>query len=924
MSSFCEIYRPSIFCVSEHWLHQEESQFYGSIHTLQMASAYYRSTYKCGGTAIFVKKELNFKVLDFSDLCSDMDVEISAIELVDLNICVLSLYRSPQGDLGIFFAKLDICLARLIRLNKNIILGGDVNISLNDIHLCNSRAAELANLVRSYGLFIANFQPTREGRCLDTVATDLDSSSYKVEVVDPLIADHDAVVMTLHRDLVSSLSNVSHPLNNDLVNYRVITEEGIALFKAALGNLNWDAVLQAENPETGFKALSGKLMQVFDRYFPVKTKKRSQSRKNYNKNHHSTWFTPDLQRIKNYVLFLRDIFRSCKNVNVSNQLRDLYLHWKKVYKRKVDAAKKISNANFIKSSSNQCQAAWQLVNSSRNHTSGAGGSTLKCTASPDEFNDYLLDTVDSIVNSMPPSLGISRAAEGVPLAPSRMRSWKQVSPLELVKIVKAYKNSNSSDVNGMSISLLKCIIEEIAHPLAVAINRCLFSGQFPDCLKVSRTIPVFKKGDPNWVGSYRPISIIPVLGKVMESVMNSQLVSYLESNMLLSNLQHGFRKGHSTVTAVADLLEKVIGGFENNEITCLTLCDLSKAFDCISHCTLVDKLERYGLVGPVLNMFRSYLTGRLQILSVNGQQSTPREVRHGVPQGSILGPVLFLVAVNDLRLDGNVLLFADDTTIFTSGRVLNQVAREADALLERARLWFTENRLKLNEDKTQLLLCSLKHYEDLPQQSVKLLGFALDARFSWNDHISMISLRLTRVIFLLLKLTKLLPDSFLTMVYYSLFHSHLSYGLMLWGHASGGSVILKLQKRAVRIITSSEMLDHCRPLFIRLGILTFYSQYILDCLINIRANLGKFEVRSKFHNYETRNRTLLDVPYCRLSKSRDCYPVIAQRMFNKLPTAVRALELKKFSVRMREWLRRRPYYSVREFFEDDRVSTISA
>ncbi|XP_054290443.1 uncharacterized protein LOC129005527 [Macrosteles quadrilineatus] len=196
--------------------------------------------------------------------------------------------------------------------------------------------------------------------------------------------------------------------------------------------------------------------------------------------------------------------------------------------------------------------------------------------------------------------------------------------------------------------------------------------------------------------------------KILETVMKIQLMAYLENNNLLSEAQHGFRSGRSTTTALTFLVEKITEAFEQSESVLLRLCDLSKAFDVVSHDLLIAKLRKYGVGGAVLDTLSCYLADRKQVGSLNGASSCIRDVPHGVPQGSVLGPILFSLMINDLWLNGSTMLFADDTTLISQGKDIGQVRTEADHLLERAKDWFNMNRFKLNEDKTQSLLCTLK------------------------------------------------------------------------------------------------------------------------------------------------------------------------------------------------------------------------
>ncbi|XP_039278662.1 titin [Nilaparvata lugens] len=388
----------------------------------------------------------------------------------------------------------------------------------------------------------------------------------------------------------------------------------------------------------------------------------------------------------------------------------------------------------------------------------------------------------------------------------------------------------------MSVSMLREVVDAIAVPLSASVNECLRSGNFPDFLKTSRTVPVFKKGDRENLRSFRPISITPVFGKVIEAVIKPQLEAFFEENGLFSNMQFGFRVGRSTVGAVDHVAERIDAAFEDGESLALALCDLSRAFDCVDHGILLRKLSFYGLRDSALSILGFYLSGRTQLVSLSGADSRTLPVTFGVPQGLVLGPTLFLVMINDLDDHGSSLMFADDASLLSSGAELERVLEASAEHLQSATSWFLANRFQLNEDKTQRIICSLSREPRDPQNPVKLLGFVLDSKLSWNSHIQQVTSRLSRICFLLLKMRGLVTEKYLIMMYHALFHCHITYGLLLWGHSAGAADVLRLQKRAIRIITGSDHLAHCKPIFARLGVLTVFSHYIL-----LLIGLIKFE-----------------------------------------------------------------------------------
>lgn len=212
--------------------------------------------------------------------------------------------------------------------------------------------------------------------------------------------------------------------------------------------------------------------------------------------------------------------------------------------------------------------------------------------------------------------------------------------------------------------------------------------------------------------------------------------------------------------------------------------------------------------------------------------------------------------------------------------------------------------------------------EDLSAKGVTLLGMNLDPKVNWNQHVANICTKLSRVTYLLRKLRNEITAEYLTLInYHGLFHSRLSYGLELWGHATGAADILLLQKKALRTMTFSPPQEHCKPIFKRLCILTIYSQYILLSLLYVRQNTLNLPTRADTHGHNTRNKHFIELPYCRLSTTKDRFPNLAVRMFNMLPDGVKELDMPKFKTKIKKWLLERPFYSIKEFIEEDKTLT---
>ena len=450
---------------------------------------------------------------------------------------------------------------------------------------------------------------------------------------------------------------------------------------------------------------------------------------------------------------------------------------------------------------------------------------------------------------------------------------------ENLTIVKGLKAKKSSGYDGISTKLLKQIIPNIVLPLEHIFNLSLSTGCCPDLLKIAKVIPIYKKDDPSLVNNYRPISLLPSISKILEKLVYKRLDSFLSLNNILISSQFGFRKKFSTDFAITKLLDNVIQSLSNKEHAIALFMDLSKAFDTIDHDILLYKLEKYGIRGIVLSWFKSYLSNRQQFVSIDDANSSYLNIKCGVPQGSILGPLLFLIYINDIVNSSPALsfiLFADDTNILISHRNLTELISIINRELSKVSSWFKCNKLSLNINKTNFMhfhttrtnetfLYNI-NIDNLPleqKKHVKFLGITIDNHLTWNQHICNISSSIAKGIGVLYKVKDLLLEQSLLMIYNTLILPYIHYCNIVWGNCCKTKLdhILLLQKKAVRICSKAKYLSHTNILFNRLKVLKVhdinslqiaifmfkYNKEMLPPVFN-----GFFLYNNNIHSYPTR------------------------------------------------------------------------
>lgn len=408
-----------------------------------------------------------------------------------------------------------------------------------------------------------------------------------------------------------------------------------------------------------------------------------------------------------------------------------------------------------------------------------------------------------------------------------------ITPGDIINTASKLKPKQSTGQDNISNKLLKNTIEEISVPLTHIFNLSLETGTVPDEMKIAKVIPIFKKGNVQNLNNYRPISLLPVISKLLERIVYNQLTRFITDNNTLYKHQYGFRKKHSTAHPILQLIKSIttLNDKPSKDLTIATFLDLSKAFDTVSHHIL--------------------LTNRKQYVQIDSQTSDIKQVICGVPQGSILGPLLFLLYINDLSNSTslNLLSFADDTTVYSSGQNIEDITILLNSELEKIYIWLLENKLSINIEKTKFMIFSpngrtkfqnipvhiqINHKQiircgtDCNEKTVTFLGVKFDEHLSWKEHVSSVAQKVSRTLFALNSVKNVLPRSALITLYHTLIESHINYNLLAWGNSSAVSRLEKLQKQSIRIIFNKPYRAHTEPLFKQAQILKIKDKYELD------------------------------------------------------------------------------------------------
>ena len=489
-----------------------------------------------------------------------------------------------------------------------------------------------------------------------------------------------------------------------------------------------------------------------------------------------------------------------------------------------------------------------------------------------------------------------------------------LSPVTEEEVLDQLNSINTTKAAGaynIPISLIKLLKNEITKQ-----NLSFTSGSFPKSLKYAKVIPIFKSNSKFEVCNYRPISILPICNKIFEKLMYSRVTDFITKHNIIFPHQIGFQKLKSTSMAILDVCSELVDAIENKKFPCCVFLDFAKAFDTVNHEVLLKKLEHYGIRGVVLDFFRSYLTNRTQRVFVDGKLSEYKYKYHGVPQGSVLGPLLFLLYINDIPHSSQIMtfhLFADDTSIFFSHENLSNLEAIVNAELAKVSDWLIANKLTLITTKSNFMIIKPRQKnrsknieisitnENLRDSAcVKYLGVLIDKNLTWTNHIKHVTTKVAKGIDILSKIRHYAPKNILINVYNAFSYPHINYGITNWGgtYPTILDELTKYLKKAARITNYRKPIEHSKPSFKALHSLNLEDTYMLECakfFFDISKGQNNalfssfFRLTKDQHQYSTRQvrSGKLYTPTIRTNYKKRFISYSGIKIWNNIPEEIR-------------------------------------
>lgn len=766
-----------------------------------------------GGLVIYVKDTIHcVRRNDYEDdsleiLCLEIRFPRSRPFLISYT------YRPPSSTVE-WFNQFYTCIEKACNGQLECISLGDFNI---DILKCTHQAKTWIQTMESYGFTqlvdVATRVSETSSTLIDQVFSNCPHNISSVHVPVFAISDHYPVCISRK---INRMPNKAH--SHKLITYRCLKRFDENMFIHDLSLQPWNNLLALGDPDLSMSSFIEIFSNVLSRHAPLKTKRVKREIQ-------PDWMNKEIAD----AMAMRDIF--CRNQNKSQ-----FKIWRNKVKTLIRSSKLKVYDCTINQNKRDPKRLWKSMNNltginNRSETHFIEDENGKLVSNADLssnlFNDYFCD-ISNIVHTR--SLDYNENTF-LKFESNSIFSCKigNVLPFKIpsislqfvLKQLQSLDITKATGIDGLSGRFIKIASFVIAPVLTYIFNQSIATNQFPTCFKIAKVLPIHKSGSKVKKENYRPISILPIISLILERHVSIHLRNFLENNNLLYNRQSGFRPKHSCQTALAQLIDDWLLALDKNEYVGSVFLDLSKAFDLVDHTILLKKLRAYRFSERSLLWFSSYLNNRSQVTHFLGSKSRQGHVKTGVPQGSVLGPLLFLIYINDLplSLNGTVAdIFADDTTISTSGINLETITAALNNDIDNVQNWCKNNKMALNLSKTKgMIISSTYKSHSLNTASVslycgnenivitsseRLLGVTVDSTLSWDAHISAILKKCNSYLFLLSRIKPYLSISSRKLFYNAYILPHFDYCCIVWGNCrtSLEESIVRFQKRAARLI----------------------------------------------------------------------------------------------------------------------------
>jgi len=781
-----------------------------------------------GGVCLYIKLGIIGK--NRCDL-TDGNIECLVQEIRKPNskpFAIITCYRPPDYDVHSFLKSLENMLTKIdTEFNEYYILG-DLNCDLLSPN--NPQARRLENLAELFQLTQLINEPTRitekTRTLIDVILTNTPTRVVQSGVIHIGISDH-SLVYTIRKIGISTTRN-----SHNMISYRSKKHFNIDKFINDLNSVPWENLDNLENPDDMWNTWKKSFLSVLDSHAPIKRKRI--------RNKTSPWMTIDLRK----AITNRDNLK--KKAIRTDSTRD-WMNFRAAKNRVNNDIKKTKKDYYhqhFDQNTDSSKEIWKTINEILSRESCQNPYIKSIKVSNKTFSDS--KEIAETFNAHFAEIG-TKLAGNIPDGPNTFADYltqsscsftlQHTSTEEITKIINSMDTTKATGLDGIPPYFIKTACPVICQSLVNIFNRSIDAGIFPSDLKLAKVTPIHKANCKDDVNNYRPISVLPSVAKIFERIVFNQLYDYLNKNGLLSSSQSGFRPTYSTATALLEATTEWLTNMDEGMLNCVTFLDLAKAFDTVNHSILLKKLSYYGIADQSIKWFESYLVDRSQKCYVNNTLSNSTTLQTGIPQGSIIGPLLFIIYINDLPNSvqySNARMYADDTSLSTSAPSQNELFDKVNTDVAKIENWLMANKLSLNSTKTEHMFIAsddnLRKITSTPHiylgknpvkrvYSAKSLGVIIDDRMSWSAHIEYVCKKISSGLSGIRQARDYITQDTAQTIYNALVLSWFDYCDVVWDNLpiTLADRLQKLQNRAARIITKSNYDIRSRDILASLG-----------------------------------------------------------------------------------------------------------
>lgn len=887
-----------ILCISESWLLPHTPDVFVNLPNYNLFRC---DSGRGGGVCIYVRDVLSANVIDLKvprqTGIEDIWVTIQCRKLPA--IVVGCMYRHPKAPAATFGYIQDVLRLVCMRNKASFILG-----DFNDNLFANDN--KLNKIIRNNKLTQVINKPTRvtatSSTLLDLVITNKPDIVNSWDVVPLEIGDHDLISITV---------DITKPKRPSIVrsfrHLRNYSKDAFC-FKLLQNTQFFNAIMDTDDVNTQVDIFTENFIKCLDDCAPFVTKSITRPS--------APWMNNDIRAAMSLRNNTRKELKSDRH-NVT--LQEQYKQEKKRVKTLITEGRAEYHHKQLHDAKGNTSKTWKIIKDIVPGGKNSNGHNFQNIANKaNEFNFHFANVGKKTYEQTQEFLhgeNVSDANDfNVALGDDDLFRPHPVSVETVILTIKNLKETSSVGSDGISMRFIKDALYVIAFYLTCIINTSIVTGIFPTSWKHALVVPILKTGDVNDPNNFRPISLLPIISKLLEKVITNQLMYFLESSQSLSNTQHGFRPKLSTETALTVITNKIYSNMDSKKITLLTLCDLSKAFDSVSHEIL---LKKCSAIKMDIFWFKSYIENRAQSVRLNTTVSNKLNIAYGVPQGSILGPVLFSIYVNDLNESINeccLTQYADDTQFLHADTPNNLVAliSRTEETLRNIKQYFLRNGLMLNSKKTQCIFIGNRQLLSQippntiidcdgdfihPTSHVKNLGVFIDQYMLFDVHIGELTKKVMGALMFINRISQNFDKSTRILVVQTLVLSLINYCIVIWGTTNETLLhnVQKLQNFAAKVaVGCSRKYAHVTPFIKELKWLKIKEKHTLDKCTTVYKAVNncypdwylKFPTVREHTTSNTRQLNNLYVGRARTDSGARAITILGPKLWNTLPTNV--------------------------------------